>query len=216
MSGPRDPWADPSTETQQGAPYAGPPPPAPGWTPPYGGGHAYGGWPPPWPGWGWPPAPPRRLRPGQVVAAAVLAFVQAALVLFASLYVYLFASVAGLAATQGGPGLSLPRAEALAREGQALALVQVLSVVALVVGGILALSRATRAAWLVLLAALGVQLVLALYWAVRLADLVTAVPGSGDGGFLVVTTLFFAAGPLTGLGLLVAGPGRRWFLDPQG
>ncbi len=215
MNGARDPWADPSTATQQGAPYAGPPPAAPGWSSPYGAG-PYGGWPPPWPRWGRPPEPPRPRRPGQVVAAAVLAFVQAALVLFASLYVFMLASVAGLAAAEGGAGLSLPRAEDLAQEGQVLALVQVLSVVALVVGGILALGRATRAAWLVLLAALGVQVLLALYWAVRLADLVTAVPGSGDGGFLVVTALFFAAGPLTGLGLLVAGPGRRWFLDPQG
>ena len=225
MTAPRDPWADPATETQPGTPWTGAPPTAPAqtWPGPYGppppgapyGAGPYGGWPPPWPTWSWPPEPPRRRRPGQVVAAAVLAFVQAALVLVASLYVYMLASLAGLAAAEGGPGLSVPRAEELAREGQVLALVQVLSVVALVVGGILALSRATRAAWLVLLAALVVQVLLALYWAVRLADLVAAVPGSGDAGFLIGFTLFFAAGPLTGLGLLVAGPARRWFTERQ-
>lgn len=226
MSGPEDPWADPRTRTEPGAPYAGPPPTPP--VPPYGApphgnpygtpsANPYGGWPPPWPGWGWPPQPPPRpRRPGQVIAAAVLAFVQAALVLFASLYVYLFASVAGLAAAEGGTGLSTARAGELATEGQVLALVQVLSVVALVVGGILALSRATRTAWLTLLVSLAVQVLLALYWAVRLADLVAAVPGSGGGGgVLVGFSLFFAAVPATGLGLLVLGPGRRWFAGRQ-
>ena len=210
MSAPRDPWADPATQTQPGAPYAGPPP-----TAPPSGAAPYGGWPPPWPGWGWPPQPARPRRPGQVVAAAVLAFVQAAMVLFASLYVYVFASVAGLAAAEVGTGLSGPRAAELAGEGQVLALVQVLSVVALVVGGILALARATRAAWITLLAAFALQVLLALYWAVRLADLVSAIPGGDGSGLFVGFTLFFAAAPLTGLGLLVLGPGRRWFAGPQ-
>ncbi len=215
MSGPRDPWADPATPTQPGVPYAGPPPttaaawPAPAYAPPY------AGWPPAWSGWAWPPAPVRPRRPGQVVAAAVLAFVQAALVLVASLYVYLFASVAGLAAAEAGAGLSLPRAEELAREGQVLALVQVFSVVALVVGGVLVLSKAGRAAWTTLLAALAAQVLLALYWAVRLTALADAVPGSGGGGGIAIgLALVFVAAPLTGLGLLVAGPGRRWFTDP--
>ncbi len=213
-----DPWADPATATRPGPPYSGPPPTAPprAWAPPYAGpfGPA-GGWPPPWPGWGWPPAPVRPRRPGQVVAAAVLAFVQAALVLVASLYVYLFASVAGLAAAEAGAGLALPRAEELAREGQVLALVQVFSVVALVVGGVLVLSKAGRAAWTTLLAALAAQVLLALYWAVRLTALADAVPGSGGGGGIAIgLALVFVAAPLTGLGLLVAGPGRRWFTDP--
>jgi hypothetical protein len=157
----------------------------------------------------------RPRRPGQVVAAAVLAFVQAALVLVASLYVYLFASVAGLAAAEAGAGLALPRAEELAREGQVLALVQVFSVVALVVGGVLVLSKAGRAAWTTLLAALAAQVLLALYWAVRLTALADAVPGSGGGGGIAIgLALVFVAAPLTGLGLLVAGPGRRWFTDP--
>ncbi len=222
MSAPRDPWADPTTPTQQGAPYAGPPPtaPAPGWPPPYGaspyGASPYGAWPPPWPGYGWPPGPPAPRRPGQVVGAAVLAFVQAALVLVGALYVYTFASVAALAAAEAGAGLSTGRAADLAREGQVLALVQLASVVALVVGGILVLSRATRTAWITLVVAFAVQLVLALYWAVRLSDVIGSLPGAGDGGFLVGMSLFFAAAPLTGLGLLVAGPGRRWFTAPPG
>jgi hypothetical protein len=231
---PRDPWADPATETQQGAPYAGPPATAPsaGWppahgAPPYGAppygpppyGAPQGGWPPPWPGWGWPPPPARSARPGQVIGAAVLAFVQAALVLFGSLYVYTLASVAGLAASDVGVGTGFPasRAEDLAREGQVLALVQLGSVVLLVVGGILALTRATRAAWVTLLVAFGVQVALALYWAVRSTGLVDALPGSGGiGGILFGLTLFFAAVPLTGLGLVAVGPGRRWFTRPPG
>ena len=220
---PRDPWADPATPTEPGAPYAGPPPtvPAPGWGPPVGtppyGAPPYGAWPPPWPGYGWPPGPPAPRRPGQVIGAAVLAFVQAAMVLFGSLYVYMIAAVIGLAAAEGGTGLAPGRAADLAREGQVLALVQVASCVALVVGGILVLNRATRAAWLTLLAAFAVQVLIALYWAVRLADLLGSIPGSGQGaGFLVGMSLFFAAAPLTGLGLLVTGPGRRWFTDPPG
>ena len=222
---PGEPWADPATETQPGppAPYASPPyaaqpygPPqqpygqAPWGPPPWGGWPAYGP-----PQWGWaPPARPR--KPGQVIAAAVLAFVQAALVLFGSMYVYMISSLVGLAAGQADPDLDLSRAEDLASEGQLVALLQLLSVIALVVGGILVLSRASRTSWLLLLGCFVVQLLLASYWAVRLADLVLAVAATGGGrGALVGLALFFAAAPLVGFGLLVAGPGRRWFTEPR-
>jgi hypothetical protein len=62
--------------------------------------------------WGPPTALPPR-RPGQVVTSAVLAFVQAGLVVFASLYVLLLSSVLDMAAEQpafpGGPAASPPR-----------------------------------------------------------------------------------------------------------
>jgi hypothetical protein len=224
VSAPRDPWADPATPTEPGAPYAGPPitgppPAAPGWAPPgygnqYGPGYPYGappapGYPAPYPAWGWPvpPAPPR--KPGQVIAAAVLSFVQAALVLVASLYVFLFASVAEIAA--GAPGFSASRTEELAAEGQILATVQLASAIALVVAGIMALSRRTHAAWLLLVVTSAVQVLLALYWMVRLTGLVG--DGVDSGGALAASAMFFLAGPAVALGLVLTGAGRRWFAE---
>jgi hypothetical protein len=32
---------------------------------------------------------------------------------------------------------------------------------------------------------------------------------------LAAVTIFFAAAPLVGLGMVLAGPGRRWFESPQ-
>ena len=91
-----NPWSDPSTPTQPGSPYLGPPPTAPhpyGYPSPYGGYPGYG-----YPG-SWAPVPPRPpQRPGQVITTAVLAFVQAGVVLFASLYLWFIASVVDLAA----------------------------------------------------------------------------------------------------------------------
>jgi hypothetical protein len=142
-----------------------------------------------------------------VIAAAVLAFVQAALVLIASMYVFLFASLAEVVA--GAPGFSASRSEELALEGQVLATVQLVSAVVLVVAGISALTRRTRAAWLTLVVAMAVQVVLALYWMVRLSGLVG--DGADGGGALAASALFFAAGPAVGLGLLFTGAGRRWF-----
>lgn len=225
-----DPWADPSTEPvppysgppQQSTPYQG----APYLTAPYQGapyqaypGPAYG-WPPagaqpypygwsPYPWWPMPPQGPR--RPGQVVGAAVLAFVQAALVLIGSLYTFMIATVVGLAADQS---LQVPGAVGrVAGEARILAIVQLVSVVLLVVAGILALGNPPRpAAWPLLLVAFGVQVALAIYWTVRLATLTSDLPGNANpGGAFLSMTLFFAAPPLVGLGLVVIGPGRRWF-----
>ena len=102
---PRDPWSDPTTPTEPGAPYVGPPPTAPyaspapypgGYPMPYGQPAPYGQPPYGYPAlWG-PPPGPRRL--GQVVAAAVLSFVQAAVVGFASLYLWMFLSIGSIAA----------------------------------------------------------------------------------------------------------------------
>ncbi|MGY1711411.1 hypothetical protein ACI8AC_18080 [Geodermatophilus sp. SYSU D00758] len=216
MSAPRDPWADPATDTAPGAPYAGPPAtaprpawapgsgPAPGWAP------AAPGWAPVAPGWaapGWPPpAGPR--RPGQVVAAAVLAFVQAALVGLTSGYVLLAASVFTLA--EGDPAFPWDSG-ALATEATVLAAVQIGSVVLLVVAGALALTRRGGAARGSLLAAHGVQVALALYWGVRLVSLARAAVGPEASGVLLVAVLCFAAMPAVGLGLLVGAPARAWF-----
>ena len=197
---PPNPWADPATETQPGAPYAGPPP-----TTPYR--PASGGWPPPaafhGAAWPWPAAPARPRRPGQVVAAAVLAFVQAAGVAIATAYVQLLATVFSMAA--GQPGFPADGA-ALAAEAGVLGVVQLVSVVALVVGGILALNRRSPLARRTLVAALAVQLALAAYWAVRLLVVFDSGPAA-----LLVLVLFCAAAPAVALGLAVGRASRAWF-----
>lgn len=226
-----DPWADPSTPTQPGPPYQGPPPTAPygGYPPaayPPGPGHpaplgsppAYGhppahGYGPP-PPWG-PPPPRTPRRPGQVITSAVLAFVQAVVVLLASLFLWFFASVAEVAVaettTAAGGTYSSARVEALAGEGAMLALVQLLSVVLLVGAGIVALVRRTPTGRLLLLAAHAVQVGIAIYWAVLLLDLLGDVPGATREEGLAAFTLLFAVPPVVGLGLIAVGPGRRWF-----
>jgi hypothetical protein len=155
-----------------------------------------------------PPAGPR--RPGQVIAAAVLAFVQAGVVAVASAYVFLLASVFTLADT--GTGLS-GDGQSLATEATALAAVQVLSVIALVVGGIMALNRRSSAARWTLVAALGAQVVLAVYWAVRLAALLEDAVGPDPSALLLFGVFCFAAAPAVGVGLLVSRPAREWFQE---
>jgi hypothetical protein len=189
-----------------GDPYPGPPaygPPGygpPGYGPP---GPPYG-YPPPWA----LPAPRGPRRPGQVTGAAVLTLVQAGLVLFATLYLWLLVSVGRLASmTQHGPSNGGP----LVVEGTVLTVVQVVSVAVLVAAGVLALSRRSRLAWTVVLAASAVQVVLAGYWATRLPALLSDLPsGAPDSGFAVFTVVF-AACPLVTLGLIVFPPGRSWF-----
>jgi hypothetical protein len=222
-----NPWADPATPTEPGPPYAGPPvtgPPAPayGFSPygpqPYGwpayGPAAGGAYPPgpyghpmPWvPG---PPPGPR--RPGQVIGSAVLAFVQVALVVFASLYVWFAASLVSFAAGEAPVDYSSDTARALASEGTVLGVIGLVSAVLLVVGGVAALNRRARTAWLLLVVALAVQVVLAGYWGIRMYTLLGDVPGTIDEGAFASFALVFAGAPVVGLGLVVLGPGRQWF-----
>jgi hypothetical protein len=156
-----------------------------------------------------PPRAPQ--RPGQVITAAVLAFVQAGVLLIASLYLWFFASVIDIAAQESPEVYDLATANALATEGTVLAVVQLLSAVLLVVAGIRGLNARTRGAWLLVLAAHAVQVLLALYWAVRLTGLMHDAPGPDAEGALLSVTLFFATAPLVALGLLLIGAGRRWF-----
>jgi hypothetical protein len=202
---PRDPWADPTTPTEQGAPYAGPPPTAP-YPYPYAGGYPAPYAPPPY-GYPMPWGPPRPRRLGQVVAAAVLSFVQAAIVAFASLYLWMILSFGTLAARRD-PSFT---GDALITEGTVLAIVQAVSVVLLILGGVAALTRRSRAAWLTVLAANAVQVVLAVYWALRLNSVLSDIPGPSANGAFTAFTFFFAAAPLVAIGLVVFGPGRRWF-----
>lgn len=206
MSTPRDPWSDPATETEPGAPYAGPPPTTmPYWATPAGPAPYAAPWPQPWAQpWPhpWPPAPVRPQRPGQVVAAAVLAFVQAAAVALTTAYVQLLGTVFAAAAEQ--PGFPADGA-ALAAEADVLSLVQLVSVLLLVAAGVLALATRRPLARWVLGAALALQLALAAYWAVRLLALAGTAPA------LLVGVLAFAAAPTVALGLSVGRPARAWF-----
>jgi hypothetical protein len=145
----------------------------------------------------------------------VLAFVQAGVVLFASLYLWFIASFVGLAA-QGDPTVSSSRVDALTTEATVLAVVQLVSVVLLVAAGIRALAARTRTAWLLTVAAHGVQIVLAIYWAIRLTTLLDELPGAGPQDAMAAFTIVFAACPLVGLGMVLFGPGRRWFDGPPG
>lgn len=211
---PGNPWSDPGTPTvpgtpYAGAPYAGPPPTAPPqWGPPaYGYPQPYAAapWGPPY-GYPLPPRPPQ--RPGQVITAAVLAFAQSVVVLIASVYVWFFASIADVA-TAAADGVYDPTTVgALAAEGAVLAIVQIVSVVLLIGAGVWALNSRSRRAGLLLSVALAVQVVLAAYWLVRLQS---EIGGFDTDGTLVAIALFFATAPLVGLGMLLVGPGRRWF-----
>jgi hypothetical protein len=202
-----------------GEPYTGPPSGQPPYgQPPYGqppyaqplyGQAPYGppgayGYPQPWAGA--PPRGPR--RPGQVTGAAVLSFVQAGLVLFATLYLWLLVSMGRLESVAiHGPSNGGP----LVAEGTVLAIVQLLSVAALIAAGALALSRRSRLAWVVVLVASAVQAALAGYWATRLPALIgTLDSGASDSGVAVFSVLF-AAAPLVALGLVLFRPGRSWF-----
>jgi hypothetical protein len=140
----------------------------------------------------------------------VLAFVQAGIVAVASAYVFLFVSFARIAASEGAtPSAAV---EGLAGEGTVLAWLQLASAVLLVAGGVLALGRRRRRpAWLVLAGALIAQIVLALYWGVRLDTLTSDVAGPDPAGVFAWFALFFAAMPLVALGLVLVGPGRAWF-----
>jgi hypothetical protein len=147
-----------------------------------------------------------------VLAAAVLAFVQAGVVAIATVYLFLFVSVARIAVSEGGtPAAGVA---GLAGEGTVLGWLQVASVVLLVVGGVLTLgTRRRRPAWLVMGAALVGQIVLALYWGVRLGTLTGDVPGSDPAGVFAWFAIFFAAMPAVALGLIAFGPGRHWFRE---
>jgi hypothetical protein len=141
----------------------------------------------------------------------VLAFVQAALVLFASLYVWFAVSLIGVAASQAPTSDASDTAQALAAEGNVLAVVGLVSAGLLVVAGIGGLSRRSTLAWWLLVAAHGFQVLLAAYWWIRLYTVLGDVPGTLREGAFASYALVFAVAPLVGLGLVLLDPGRRWF-----
>jgi hypothetical protein len=191
-----------------GPPYAGPPsygPPGygpPGYGPPvqqpWGPPAAYGPPPAAWggpPGWptGWPQAswrPQRLQRPGAVVAAAVLAFASAVLVLVGTLYALAFSALLSLAR---GPGAGI---------GPWTAVLHLVLAGLLVAGGVRVLAGDRR--WL--LGAAAVQLVLCVCWASALADVASAPFDSA----VVVLPLLYAALALVAAGLTWLPDARAW------
>jgi hypothetical protein len=144
-----------------------------------------------------------------VIAAAVLAFVQAAGVALATAYLQLLGTVFSMAA--GEPGFPADGA-ALAAEASVLSLVQLASVVLLLTAGVLGLvSRRPVARW-TMVAAFALQLSLAAYWAARLLSVLDQ-----GAGVLAALVLGFAAAPAVALGLAVGRPARAWFVgSPDG
>ena len=96
-----------------------------------------------------------------------------------------------------------------------LGAIQLVSVVLLIVAGVLALGRRGSLARWVLIGAFGVQVLLAVYWAVRLTTAFSDGYGATPTASFVGLSLFFAAPPVVGLGLIVFGSGRRWFAVPR-
>ena len=107
--------------------------------------------------------------------------------------------------------------ESLATEVTVLAIVQLVSVVLLIVACDPRAQRADPARpGCSRPAAHAVQIVLAVYWAVRLVTLMNEAPGARRAsGTLAAVTIVFAAAPVVGLGMVVAGSGRRWFESPH-
>jgi len=83
--------------------------------------------------------------------------------------------------------------------------------VLLIVGGVLVLNSRRRRSLVVLVVGFLVQVLLCVYWAVRLSVIASALPGSAPAGAFLAFTLVFLAGPAVGLGLVLLGAGRRWF-----
>ena len=209
-----DPWRDPDTQAYAGPPATDPPPaPQP---PPYGypqpgyPGYPPYGYPAPYPA-PWPPVPAGPRRPGQVIAAAVLAFVQAALVMVASIYVVLFSSLIDIAANADPASPPPDEVARLAGEGTVVGIVQIASAVLLIVAGVLALNSRRPRSLVVLVVGFAVQVLLCVYWAVRLSGIASDLPGSGSTSAFLAFSLVFFAGPAVGLGLVLLGGGRRWF-----
>jgi hypothetical protein len=196
-----------STPQWDGGPYAGPPsygPPAPGppasgppasgppaYGPPAYGPPAYG--PPvygPPPAWGWLPGPRRPQRPAPVVAAAVLAFASAVLVLVGTLYAL---AVSALLSLARGPEAGI---------GPWTAVLHLVLAGLLVGGGVRVLAGDRR--WL--LGAAAGQLVASVFWGAALADVASPPFDSA----VVVLPLLYAALALGAAGLTWLPDARAW------
>lgn len=151
--------------------YPAPPgyPPNPDYPPPYG----Y----PPY-GYQMPRGP---VRPGGATAAAVLMFIQAAVVIVSTLYVLIGASALGFAGSYGEPS-----GNSLGTEFTVIGILQLVSAGALIFGGVQLLSGSSRVLAIV---ACGVQLVFVVYWMVRIGT-IADFSSDNDPVFFVVPLMY--------------------------
>ncbi|CAN5399407.1 hypothetical protein BH24ACT9_BH24ACT9_06700 [soil metagenome] len=202
-------YAGPPGYADQGG-YAGPPGyPAPG----YGAGAQPPPGYPPNPGYPAPygyqsygyPAQRGPQRPGGATASAVLMFIQGGLVLFATLYVLFFASVASGISSAG-----VSEADSLETEWTIIGILQLVSVGLLIFGGVQTLGGGGR---IVTIVACGSQVALTLYWMIRIGSL----PEFGDDGgpFLFVVPLFYAVLPVVALSLALGRPVTEYIVAKQ-
>jgi hypothetical protein len=149
-------------------------------------------YPPSWgpPGWGPNPYPVRPQRPGPVIAAAVLAFASAVLVLVGTVYAMAFSALLSLAR---GPDAGI---------GPAVALLQLALAGLLVTGGLRVLGHDR---WWLLGAAAG-QLAMTVYWLVVLDDV---APSTIDGSVLTLP-LVYGALAVVAAGLTFLPDARAW------
>lgn len=163
----------PMAQPGYGPPQQGYGPPPPGYPPPYG-------------------YPMQRgpVRPGGATAAAVLLFIQAAVVLISTFYVLFFASLASGISASGVSG-----ADGAESEWTIVGILQLVSVGLLIFGGVQLLSGSGRVLTYV---ACGLQLAFVVYWMVRIGSLPEF---DTDGSFIFVVSLMYAVLPAVALGL---------------
>jgi hypothetical protein len=179
-------WAPPQWAPQQWAPQQWA---SQQWAPPQ--------YPPPGSGWApYPPQPPRDRRPGPVIAAAVLVFASAVLVLVGTVYALAFSALLSLAR---GPDAGM---------GAGLALLQLALAGLLVAGGLRALSRDLR--WL--RGAAAGQLALSGWWLLVLGN---ALPATVSDTVLVLPLLYGALAAVA-LGLTFVPDARTWAVRRPG
>ncbi len=182
--GPQNPYGSgesyPAPSPSQYSPSQYSPPPAYGGYPPAGTG-PYGQ--PAYPGpygqqYGPPPGQPGLQRPGAALAAAVLGYIQAGIVLLCSFAVL----AAGTAAT----------------EALLIGILQLISVGLLIFG---AVQLSTGTGRTMMLVASGLQLLLVVYYLIRFSSIGNAIDLGSDQGVFIVVPLFFAVMPAVALGL---------------
>ncbi|TCO46688.1 hypothetical protein [Actinocrispum wychmicini] len=190
------PGQQPGYGQQPGQPGYGYPPQ----TPP-GGQPVYAGQPYPQgaPGYGQMPIE----KPGTITGAAVLAFIQAGITLITTIIITM--GLINASSVTGGLG-----------EGYAVMIAQFLGVVLLIVGSVQLLNGSSRGLFLV---ATGLEVVIALYWAIRFGS---AINAGGIGAIenfrnsLIVIALGYAVLPVIAL-ILGAGSGvGRYIQAKQG
>jgi len=146
------------------------------------------------------------VRPGAATASAVLMFIQGGIVLFSTLYVLFFASLAGSVSAAG-----LSEADSYETEFTIIGILQLVSVGLLIFAGIQLLGGSGRTLAIV---ACGLQLAFVVYWMIRIGSLPEF--GGDSGGFFFVVPLFYAVLPVVALPLAMGKPVADYITAKRG